>query len=118
MIGAQSTGALATPRLLRGCDCLNHCGDDPGVLNGQARKCAALLASEKRTRDTEILCWRDVPGDELPDAELVVLVELDGDNEPVWPGYWTGACWHTVAGGPFAGQVTGWTEMPAGRSGR
>lgn len=100
------------------CDCLNFCGDDPRLKPGRAAKCPELLASEHRARAVELLRWRDVPGAELPDAEMTVLVELAGDDEPVWPGYWTGDCWHTVAGGPFAGQVTGWAEMPAGRNGK
>jgi len=26
-------------------------------------------------------------GDQLPDAEIMVLVALQNDNEPCWPGY-------------------------------
>lgn len=110
----MTTAATALPP----CDCLNFCGDDPWLKQGRAAKCADLQASEHRARATELLRWRDVPGAELPDAEMTVLVELAGDDEPVWLGYWTGDCWHTVAGGPFAGQVTGWADMPAGRNGK
>ena len=99
------------------CDCLNFCGDDPRLKPGRAAKCADLLASEHRARATELLRWHDV-GTELPDAEITVLVELSGDSEPVWLGYWTGGRWLNIEGLPFAGQVTGWADMPAGRGTR
>ena len=32
----------------RACDCLNDCGDDPGLKDGKARPCAALARRRAR----------------------------------------------------------------------
>lgn len=55
---------------------------------------------------------------EKPDSELAVLVELVGDNEPVWLGFWDGTTWRDACtGGEFAGQVVAWADLPKGRRG-
>lgn len=52
---------------------------------------------------------------EKPDAELTVLVELVGDTEPVWMGFWDGAAWRDACtGAEFAGRVVAWAELPQG----
>lgn len=63
----------------------------------------------------ETLTWHDVPGAQLPDSDITVMCELQGDDEPTWPGYWTGAQWLSIEGLPFAGTVTAWADMPKGR---
>ena len=50
-----------------------------------------------------------------PDAEMTVLVELVDDSEPVWLGFWSGETWlDACTGGPFAGRVVAWAELPKG----
>lgn len=52
---------------------------------------------------------------ERPDADSTVLVELVGDAEPVWLGFWDGAVWRDACtGAEFDGQVVAWADRPKG----
>lgn len=42
---------------------------------------------------TETITWHPVPGDELPDADLTVLVRTVDCAKPVWLGYVRRARW-------------------------
>jgi hypothetical protein len=69
---------------------------------------------------TEPLTWHvlaESPED-LPDAELTVVIELDpaGDaSEPVWLGFFDGTGWLDAMGD--AVQVIAWADMPKGTAG-
>ena len=54
--------------------------------------------------------------DESPDDEIVVMVALDDDCEPVWLGYHdsnTGG-WYNTDQMRFGCRVTHWAELPEG----
>lgn len=54
--------------------------------------------------------------DELPDDEIIVLVALDDESEPVWLGYHDSSTggWYTPDQSRFGCNVTHWAEMPEG----
>lgn len=52
----------------------------------------------------------------LPDADLVVLVSVQGASEPVWLGYLDGEDWRYVDGTLIESDgitVVGWSDLPA-----
>lgn len=99
------------------CDCLCRCGDDGRVQKGLVPPCAHYLQRQAEARATEVLHWVPPTPTTLPNTDRSVLVELDGCRESVWIGFWTGAEWQCAStGGRIACQVTGWAEMPKGRS--
>ena len=55
---------------------------------------------------------------ELPDEGVTVLLFMEGEGEPVWPGYFDEATAHGYiwrsADGSEVENVTHWAEMPAG----
>lgn len=59
----------------------------------------------------EVITWRAV-GEQLPDADLTVLVRTRNSDEPVWLGYLDGEEWRDVEGLEI--DVTHWAEMPKG----
>lgn len=64
----------------------------------------------------ETITWVNAVAPDLPDADMTVLVEIDGESEPVWLGFFDGTAWRSVSDGDiFAGTVTGWADMPTGR---
>lgn len=66
-------------------------------------------------RQTEQITW--VSADHLPDVDQTVQVTLQGDDEPVWLGFFDGTDWvDATTGGAFMGQVIAWAEMPRGFS--
>ncbi len=64
---------------------------------------------------TELLTWHRLPG-AMPDAELTVLLSVEGADSP-WPGYWDGEAFVWADGMPVAGAVLGWADMPQGLEG-
>lgn len=70
------------------------------------------------SRQSESITWIPV-ADELPDSDQTVLLNMPGDDEPVWLGWWSGEEWYFVdatladdcEGTP---RVTAWAHMPAG----
>lgn len=63
---------------------------------------------------TETMTWWSV-GARLPDADVTVMVTLEDESEPCWPGYFDGEQWiEASTGGPFAVRVIAWADMPAG----
>jgi hypothetical protein len=53
------------------------------------------------------------PSDEYPDADLTVLVAIEGADAPVWIGFTDGSAWFDAAtGGEIVGRVTHWAEFP------
>jgi hypothetical protein len=65
------------------------------------------------TMTTEALQWH--PAEQLPDADITVLLWVVYGTEPDWcRGWWDGEAWRDCAsGGVVAGVVTHWAE-PAG----
>lgn len=55
--------------------------------------------------------WK--PCSYLPDANTTVMVSLDTDkhDEPVWLGYHDGLSWQSIEGGELEG-VLGWADLP------
>lgn len=60
---------------------------------------------------TESLTWW-TPDERMPDAELTVLVETEGCEEPVWLGFHDGECWRDTDGMQIG--VKRWADMPKG----
>jgi hypothetical protein len=51
--------------------------------------------------------------DELPDADMTVLVAIDDADTPVWLGWTDGSEWFdATTGAPFVGRVTHWADLP------
>lgn len=99
------------------CDCLNHCGDDPALTGGTATPCADAIARREAARHIELVRWHSLTTGPMPDADTTVLVELAGDTEPTWLGWWDGAQWlSATTGAVFAGQVVAWAEVVRGRA--
>lgn len=59
----------------------------------------------------ELITWHDV-GEQLPDADITVLVRTHGCEEPVWLGYLDGEVWRDVDGLEIT--VLRWADMPLG----
>lgn len=48
----------------------------------------------------------------LPDSDITVLMSLDDEEYPVWPGYHDGETWRTVDDdSPVEGRVIGWLHL-------
>ncbi|WP_119157459.1 hypothetical protein [Caldimonas tepidiphila] len=62
---------------------------------------------------TETITWHPV-AEQMPDGDTTVLMALEGDDEPTWPGFYAGGGWYYVSGGRVAGHVTDWADMPGG----
>lgn len=60
---------------------------------------------------TETITWHEA-AEELPDADLTVLVKTKGCEEPVWLGYFNGADWLDVDNMQIS--VTHWADIPKG----
>lgn len=101
---------------LPACDCLNDCGDDRQVHNGQAAPCEYLARMQEERRRCETIQWVNPTPLTMPDAGDTVLLELQGDSEPTWPGYWDGIAWISSDGMPITSSVSGWAHMPKGRT--
>lgn len=64
-------------------------------------------------RQSEQITW--VSADHLPDVDETVMVTLQGDDEPVWLGFFDGTDWvNATTGGEFFGEVIAWSTMPRG----
>ena len=53
--------------------------------------------------------WTNI-NDEMPDADMMVLVACPECDEPVWLGYFDGDEWRTADGGVVT--VTHWMDLP------
>lgn len=62
----------------------------------------------------ELLRWKKIAKDGLPDSDLTVLAFSPEANEPVWLMFHDGECWVYPDGTPTHLAVTHWAEMPAG----
>lgn len=60
---------------------------------------------------TETIHWHEAT-EQLPDADLTVLVRTEGCAEPVWLGYHDGEAWRDTEGAEIA--VLRWADLPAG----
>lgn len=60
----------------------------------------------------EVLDWHEVASNDLPDADLTVIVRLRNNEEPVWLGYCDGHDWRDLDGQPV--DVVRWADMPLG----
>jgi hypothetical protein len=69
--------------------------------------------------DIESIHWISVE-EQLPDAEITVLLYAPEADEPVWLGYYDGDSWYADTGAEYgnedetAASVTAWAEMPMG----
>ncbi len=62
----------------------------------------------------ETITWKRV-SDELPDADMTVLISAPRHDEPVWLGWYEDGCWFSVDAAEFSrGDVVAWAEMPTG----
>jgi hypothetical protein len=62
----------------------------------------------------ESVIWQPVAPDNMPDADLVVNVAIEGGEEPIWLGSWDGECWRDTEGMEI--RVTHWADMLQGPS--
>jgi hypothetical protein len=51
------------------------------------------------------------PASEPPDDDVLVLLRLDSDEYPVWPGYHEAGRWVDAQGPYFDHQVLGWMHL-------
>ena len=64
---------------------------------------------------TELITWHAVASGVLPDADMTVMVETIGCEEPVWLGCLDGEQWRDVDGMPI--EVLAWADLPLGTRG-
>lgn len=70
-----------------------------------------MSLSAIRQKETIVWCATD----HLPDVDETVMVTLQGDDEPVWLGFFDGTDWvNATTGGSFYGEVIAWAPMPSG----
>lgn len=56
--------------------------------------------------------WHDTR-EEMPDADMTVLVHCPPSDDPVWLGYFDGETWRNVAGEDLGAEfVTHWMDLP------
>jgi hypothetical protein len=60
---------------------------------------------------TEPITWHEV-GEQLPDADLTVLVRTEECEEPVWLAFFDGEVWLDVEGTAIT--VVRWADLPTG----
>lgn len=66
----------------------------------------------------ELITWT-LSASQLPDDELLVMINVPKLDEPVWLGYFAGDCWYLVDGVALAdGVVIAWADLPCGISER
>lgn len=71
------------------------------------------LAELWSLRQRELIDWHDVT-DQLPDADITVLICSTDSDEPVWLGWFeAGDSWYEIGGGKIT--VLRWAHLPAGR---
>jgi len=63
-------------------------------------------------RQRELIDWHDV-AQQLPDADITVLICTPDSDEPVWLGWFDEGEWFEVSGVAIAGVVR-WAHLPAG----
>ena len=69
---------------------------------------------------TETITWNQLPADGMPDADIVVDMEIDYGNgtAEVWPGWWNGYQWVEASTGMAIDRTThsviAWADRPAG----
>jgi len=57
------------------------------------------------------MMWID-PNEKKPDADIVVLMRLDDEDYPVWPGFWDGETWRQAdVPGEVDCAVIGWLHL-------
>lgn len=65
---------------------------------------------------TETIVWVDPTPTTMPAVDTVVLMELQGQDEPVFAGSWDGEHWRWLDGMPVqCAEVVAWARMPRGR---
>lgn len=99
------------------CDCLNWCGDDPGLEKGKREHCDHYKEARKAEALIESIHWR-LPADQLPDNDIVVLGFFDETGEdsygqPVWPCLLFEGNWLIADGFPTKAP-NAWAPMPCG----
>ncbi|WP_119154182.1 DUF551 domain-containing protein [Caldimonas tepidiphila] len=65
---------------------------------------------------TETITWHPV-AERLPDDDTTVLLAVECDDEPTWPGFHSEGGWYYVSGARVAARVTHWADMPGGPKG-
>lgn len=64
----------------------------------------------------ELITWT-LTKSQLPDDELLVMINIPKNDEPVWFGYYEGDCWYLVDGTALADDaVLAWADLPCGIS--
>lgn len=64
---------------------------------------------------TETIDWHPLATEGPPDSDIAVLMTLEGDSEPTWPGWWDGERWiDATTAAPVGSIVTAWSHMPKG----
>lgn len=55
------------------------------------------------------------PAERMPDDDETVLLKVDDESQPVWPGYHDGDDgWRMADGMPIEAAVLAWARMPEG----
>jgi len=57
------------------------------------------------------------PAEKLPDDDVMVLLKVKGQSEPVWPGWYDGETWVVADGFKVDPEdLLLWTPMPGGEA--
>lgn len=71
------------------------------VLNRPGQEYSRQLVASRHS------CWKT----DLPDSELTVLMKLDCEEYPIWPGFHDGEAWRSVDASLVNARVLGWMEL-------
>lgn len=63
----------------------------------------------------EVITWHEI-GEQLPDADITVLVCTDDESEPVWLGWLDEEGWCNVDGSQIEATVKRWAHVPTGEA--
>lgn len=80
---------------------------------------AAYRARVHSQTATETITWHPIPGPEMPDDGITVLLQFSEGpaSEPVWPGYLDSIeGWTDVSGASLGDTPIAWSHFPIGIS--
>lgn len=91
---------------------------DQEITRAKQRQYGADYRARIRAQlSTEVICWHPIPGPELPDDEIRVLIQIGFDDEAeICPAYLLAGEWYYINDDPCCCDPVGWSHMPAGIS--
>ena len=67
-------------------------------------------AKEPAPKDRELVL-RGWTLDDLPDADVTLLIRTSDDDQPIWIGHYDGEAWRDGAGEVIIDEILGWMHL-------